>query len=365
MEVPSKDYARQYRPMLGEILAEVERVLLGEEPVLGDSVAAFEREFAAWLGSAHVLGLNSGTDALALSLRALLLPAGGEVIVPANTFFATVGAVVMNGLRPVLVEPDPTTMNLDPRAVAAALGPRTVALMPVHLYGLLCPMAELSALARGLPILEDVAQAHGAVDAQGRRAGTFGVTGCFSFHPSKNLGAFGDGGAVATDDAALRDELDVLRNLGKTSKYDIARVTGNSKLDTLQAAILRVKLRHLDAWVETRRRHAAIYHARLRGVGDLLLPVADPGHAYHLFVVRSARRERLRAQLQARGVTASLHYPIPPHLQQLDVDLGYARGQLPITERMADQVLSLPISHELSEAEIHYVCDCVVEAFHG
>jgi dTDP-4-amino-4,6-dideoxygalactose transaminase len=367
MRVPSKDYARQYQPLLGELLAEVQRVLLEDEPILGATLVAFEREFATWLGCAHAIGLNSGTDALVLALRALRLPPGGEVIVPANTFFATVGAVVMAGLRPVLVEPDPATMNLDPAAVAAALSPRTVAILPVHLYGLLCPMAAISALAARarVPIVEDVAQAHGAHDMTGKRAGTFGVAGCFSFHPSKNLGAFGDGGAVTTDDPALRAEFDLLRNLGKTSKHDIARVTGNSKLDTLQAAILRVKLRHLDGWVARRRQLAAIYDARLRGLGDLVLPLADPGHAYHLYVVRTAHRDRLRAHLETRGVTTSLHYKIPPHLQELDVDLGYRRGQLPITERLADTLVSLPVSHELTDAEIEYVCDGIVEVFRG
>lgn len=367
MIVPSKDYARQHRPLLAELLAEVEAVLLADDPILGAALASFEADFATWVGVRHAIGVNSGTDALVLTLRALRLPVSGEVIVPANTFFATVAAVLKNGLVPVLVEPARDSMNLDVAAVGAALSARTVAVLPVHLYGLLCPMAELTPLAAraGVPLVEDAAQAHGAVDVAGRRAGSFGIAGCFSFHPSKNLGACGDGGAVTTDDASLLAELAVLRNLGKTSKYAFGRVAENSKLDTLQAALLRVKLRHLDAWVARRRELARIYDARLRGVGDLTLPLADPGHAHHLYVVRTRARDRLRAHLARRGVSTGLHYPIPPHLQELDVDLGYRRGGLPLTEELADTVLSLPMSHELTFAEIEHVCDQVVEAFDG
>jgi dTDP-4-amino-4,6-dideoxygalactose transaminase len=366
MNVPTKDYARQYAPLLPELLPELARVLQEEDPILGASVAAFEQEFARWVGTAHAVGTNSGTDALVLALRALRLPPGGEVVTSGHTFFATVGAIVLAGLRPVLVDPDPATMNLDAAAAAAAVTPRTVALLPVHLYGRLCPMPELAAVAAraGVPLVEDAAQAHGA-ERGGRRAGSFGAAGCFSFHPSKNLGAFGDAGAVTTADAALAAELRTLRNLGKVGKHEIARVAGNAKLDTLQAALLRVKLRHLDAWLARRRRLAARYDALLRGAGDLELPPVEPGHAWHLYVVRTAARERLREHLQRRGVRTGVHYPIPPHRQRLDADLGVPPGSLPVTERLAETVVSLPLSHELEPGEVEHVAACVREFFDG
>ena len=297
MNVPTKDYRRQYAELLSELLPELRRVLLEEDPVLGASVASFEAEFAAFVGARFAVTLNSGTDALVLAMRALRLPSGGEVITAANTFAATVMAIVMAGLRPVLVDPDAASMNRAPDAAAAAMTPRTVAILPVHLYGRMCPMDAFAALAQraGIPLIEDAAQAHGAVDRAGNRAGSAGTAGCFSFHPSKNLGAFGDGGAVTTDDAALVDELRLLRNLGKVDKYAMARITGNSKLDTLQAALLRVKLRHLEGWLAQRRHLATLYDERLRGVGDLVLPAPDGGvHAFHLFVVRVPNRDGLR-----------------------------------------------------------------------
>jgi len=359
--VPSKDYAAQYRALLPELAGELTRVLLEENPILGRSVEEFEREFAAFLGTRQAVGVNSGTDALVLALRCLDLPAGGEVITAGNTFIATVSAIVMAGGKPVLVDPDPETMNLRADAIAAAVTPRTAAVIAVHLYGALSPIEEIREVcdAKGIPLLEDAAQAHGAVGSDGRRAGAFGRMGCFSFHPSKNLGGFGDGGIVTTSVEGAAERLRVLRNLGKRTKIDVDVVAPNTKLDTLQAAILRVKLRHLEAWNRRRRALAARYRAALDGVGDLVLP-HDPGgerHVYHLFVVRSDRRDALRRHLREHGVNAGVHYPIPPHLQPLDVDLGIRAGELPVTEACARTVLSLPVSPELEDRQVEYVCD--------
>jgi dTDP-3-amino-3,4,6-trideoxy-alpha-D-glucose transaminase len=364
--VPSKDYGRQYTELLPELLLRLAATLLHDEPVLGQELADFEREFAAWCGAPHCVGVNSGTDALVLALRALDLQPEDEVVTCGHTFFATVAAILLAGARPVLVDPDPDSMLLSAAGLRAALSPRTRAVIPVHLYGRLAPMDELLDVARpaGLHVVEDAAQAHGARDAHGRRAGSFGV-GAFSFHPSKNLGAFGDGGAVTTSDAALAARIGVLRNLGKRSKHEVAELSGNSKLDVLQAALLRVKLRHADEWNARRRALAARYRAALAGVPDLRLP-DDPGgeaHVWHLFVVRSPQRDALREHLRLRGINAGLHYPIPPHRQPLG-PMRLVGGALPLTEELARTVLTLPLSHELSEDEIDLVCEEVL-AFHG
>jgi dTDP-4-amino-4,6-dideoxygalactose transaminase len=361
--VPTKDYARQYRELWPELGPALERAFFEDDPILGAATEAFERDFAAYLGVRHVVGVNSGTDALVLALRALRVGPGDEVVLNANAFVACVSAVVMVGARPVLVDPDPRTWSLTADAVRAALTPRTKAAMPVHLYGAVHGMPELAALCRerGIALVEDVAQAHGARGADGRRAGAYGRAGCFSFHPSKNLGAFGDGGALATDDDALAAEWRTLRNLGKTGKYDVARVATNTKLDTLQAVVLGLKLKRLDAWTARRRALAARYRAALAGIDGLVLP-PDPGpesHVYHLFVVLTERRDALKDHLARRGIGSGLHYPIPPHLQPLDVDLGYPRGSLPVAERLAATCLTLPLSHEHTDAEIDAVADAV------
>jgi dTDP-4-amino-4,6-dideoxygalactose transaminase len=294
-----------------------------------------------------------------LGLHLLRLQRGDEVITAANTFFATVTAILMAGGRPVLVDPDAHTMNLAPEGVRGALTPRTRAVLLVHLYGRAAP-AEIATLCRtrGLALVEDVAQAHGARASDGRRAGALGGLGCFSFHPSKNLGAFGDGGAIALDDDGNAEELRARRHLGKVGEHEARYVSGNSKLDTLQARLLSLKLARLDQQNARRRELARLYRAQLTGIGDLVLP-ADPGgdgHVYHLFVVRTAQRDALRAHLAGLGIKASVHYPIPPHLQELEVDLGYRAGDFPVAEACARSVLSLPISPELEEAEIELVC---------
>ncbi|MFH1999825.1 MAG: DegT/DnrJ/EryC1/StrS family aminotransferase [Planctomycetota bacterium] len=366
--VPSKDYTLQYKELLPELLPEIERVLLHESPILGESVEAFEKEFAAYIGTTHAVGLNSGTDALYLGLRVLKVAPGQEVITQANTFMATVSAIVMCGATPVLVDPDPETMNLSPEAVESAITERTSVVIPVHLYGAISPMQEINTLcdSRGVKVMEDDAQAHGARGRDGRRAGAYGIMGCFSFHPSKNLGAFGDAGMITTSDGQVAEKLGFLRNLGKVTKYDIGYVAPNSKLDTLQAVILRVKLKRLDAWVARRQEIAAQYGKSLHGVGDLKLPIDSGGgqHAYHLYVVRTSKRDALRTFLKEKGINAGLHYPVPPHLQKLDVDLGYKEGRFPVAEACARSVLSLPMSAELTNDQVDYVCEQVRE-FYG
>ncbi len=359
-KVPSKDYGVQYREILPQVLEEIERVLLDEDPILGRPVERFEEEFARWCGTDFAVGVGSGTDALYLALRGLGIGPGDEVVTSGNTFFATLTAILMTGAVPVLADPDPETMNLSPRGLLEALTPRTRAVLPVHLYGLLSPVAEIREICeeKGLLLVEDAAQAHGARGPGGRRAGAWGAAGCFSFHPSKNLGAFGDGGLVATSDPGLAGLLRELRNLGKKNKYEVRHVAPNSKLDSLQAAILSVKLRRVDAWNARRREIASYYRRELNGEGDLVLPFDPDGeaHVYHLFVVRTSRRDELRAWLKKEGINAGVHYPVPPHLQEMGGKIVLPPGGLPVTEELARTVLSLPVSHELRDDQVEYVC---------
>jgi dTDP-4-amino-4,6-dideoxygalactose transaminase len=366
-KVPSKDYTLQYKELLPDLLPALEKALLEENPVLGQSVATFEDRFATLIGTEYAIGLNSGTDSLLLALRALGIGPGDEVITAANTFIATVSAIIMAGARPVLVDPDPETMNISARGLEQGLTGRTAAVIPVHLYGALAPMGEIGALCRNrqLAVVEDAAQAHGAADEHQRRAGSFGIMGCFSFHPSKNLGAFGDGGMITTSEQRIAESIRVMRNLGKTTRYDIEQAAPNTKLDTIQAVILLHKLKHLDNWNRRRREIAGIYRQALEGVGDLRLP-HDPGdqsHVYHLYVVRSDRRDQLRIHLKTAGINAGLHYPVPPHLQKMNEDLGYREGAFPITEQCCRTVLSLPVAPELTNSQVEYVCEQVRDFF--
>jgi dTDP-4-amino-4,6-dideoxygalactose transaminase len=361
--VPSKDYARQYRELMPELLPELERVLLHEEPILGESVARFETEFARHVGVRHAVGVNSGTDALWLSLRALGIGAGDEVVTAANAFVAAATAIRLCGAQPVLVDPDPDTLLLDAARAEPAITPRTKALLPVHLYGRMCAMEPLRELAsaREIAVVEDAAQAHGARSRAGA-AGALGRCGAFSFHPSKNLGAFGDGGIVTTDDDGLAAQLRELRHLGKRDDHVALHVATNTKLDTLQAALLRLKLPHLDRCNARRRDLAAIYRRELEGIDGLRLPSLpsdDDEHVFHLFVVRTARRDELRAHLAARSIRASIHYPVPIHRMAAFADLGHAAGAFPIAEESARTVLSLPIAPELSNGQIETVCTAI------
>jgi dTDP-4-amino-4,6-dideoxygalactose transaminase len=327
--------------------------------VLGEELAAFEREFADYCGVRHVVGVGNGLDALALLLRGYIelgrLAEGDEVIVPGNTFIASFLAVTGNRLAAVPVEPDPASFNIDPASVAAAIGPRTRAIMAVHLYGQLADMAALRALARqhGLLLIEDAAQAHGAARAGGR-AGSFGDAAGFSFFPAKNLGALGDAGAVATDDDALAHCVRALRNYGSEIKYQHLYRGANSRLDEMQAALLRVKLGYLDEDTRLRRRAAERYRQGIHHPAIVLPRVAcEEAHAWHLFVVRCRSRDALQCHLLAHGIQTQVHYPCPPHRQPACADLHQAR--LPVTERLHEEVLSLPLGPTLPDEAIDHV----------
>lgn len=366
--VPIADSRRGYLAHKAAIDAAVQRVLASGWFVLGAEVAEFEREFAAWLGVAHCLGVANGTDALELGLRALGIGPGDEVIVPAMTAAFSALAVSRAGATPVFADVDAATATLDPVAVEARITPRTRAIMPVHLYGGTADLTALGALAerRGLALIEDAAQAHGA-NWQGRRVGGFGLLGAFSFYPSKNLGAYGDGGAVVTNDADLADRVRRLRHGGQAGRYEHVEIGVNSRLDELQAAILRVRLAALDAENRTRRALAARYDAGLADTG-LVLPRAlpDATHVYHLYAVRvpahhpAGDRVALIAHLRARGVGTGLHYPTPVHLQPAYASLGGRPGDCPRAEAWAIEELSLPLFPELTGEEQ----DRVIAAIH-
>jgi dTDP-3-amino-3,4,6-trideoxy-alpha-D-glucose transaminase len=350
MKIPFLDLRAPYAELRTDIDAACERVMRSGWYVLGPEVEAFETEFAAYCGAAHCVTVGSGCDALELTLRALGIGPGDEVLVPAHTFIATWFAVSAVGARPVPVEPDETTFTIDPARAEAAITPRTRAILPVHLYGQAADLRSIGDIAtrHGLAVVEDAAQAAGARH-RGRRIGADPSTVAFSFYPAKNLGAYGDSGAVVTSDAALADRIRLLRGYGAREKYHHEVIGTNSRTDELQAAILRIKLRHLDDW---NARRAAIAHRYLDGLGgadEPVLPAIAPWaeHAWHLFVVRTKRRETLRDRLAADGVETLVHYPIAIHRSEAYADLGWRSGAFPISERLASEVLSLPIGPHL------------------
>ena len=355
--VPLVDLNAQYAAIKDDIDRAMQRVIGGSSFIMGPDVGAFERAFAGYCDSAHCVGVSSGTSALILTLHALGVGAGDEVITSAHTFIATAEAISAVGATPVFVDIDPRTYNIDPDAVAAAITPATRAVIPVHIYGQPADMTRLNAVARqhDLFVIEDAAQAHGAT-WQGRKAGALGDAACFSFYPGKNLGAYGDAGAVTTDNAALAETVALLRNHGRRSKYVHERVGYGERLDTLHAAILSAKLAHLDTWTEQRRALAARY-SRLLADSELVLPFvhADAVPAWHLYVVRTPRRDDLLAHLTALGVQAGVHYPVPLHLQPAYAHLGYRAGELPVTEEVADTCLSLPLYPEMTLEQQDYV----------
>lgn len=360
MNVPFLDLKAVYTELQAELDEATRRVLASGWYITGPEVEAFEAEFAAYCEARYCVGVANGLEALHLILRALDIGPGDEVVVPSNTFIATWLAVSYAGATPVPVEPDEETYNLAPALVEAALTERTKAIIPVHLYGQPADTDALGELAAkyGLAVIEDAAQAQGA-RLRGRRAGGLAHAAGFSFYPGKNLGALGDAGAVVTNDASLAERVRVLRNYGSRVKYEHEMRGFNSRLDELQAALLRVKLKRLDEWNERRRRLAEFYTQTLEGVPDLKLPRvpawADP--AWHLYVVRHRERARLQAHLAAAGIGTIIHYPCPPHLQAAYRELNYRRGAFPVAEQMANEVLSLPMGPHLSEAEAHYVVE--------
>lgn len=363
--IPFVDFRAQFAALERELRAAMDRVFARGWYVLGEEGAAFESEFAAYLGVARAVGVASGTDAIHLALRAAGVGPGSEVITVANTCVPTVAAIEAAGARPVLVDACEDTLTLDPAQVDAAITPATRAIVPVHLYGHPCDMDPLLDLARahGLAIVEDCAQAHGA-RYRNRLCGTLGTAAAFSFYPTKNLGAFGDGGAVATDDPAVADRVRMLRNYGERARYDSEIPGFNSRLDELQAAILRVKLAHLDAWNEARRARAHRYGELLEGL-PLRLPVEMPWarHVYHLYVVRTEDRDALQAHLQAHGIVVHAHYPRPVHFNEAYAHLGYCPGAFPVAERACREVLSLPLYPELPMDAVEAVARAVRDHF--
>jgi dTDP-4-amino-4,6-dideoxygalactose transaminase len=366
--VPLLDLQAQYQPIREEILATITRVCDSQRFIGGPELEGLERELAGMLRVKEAIGVSSGTDALLAAMMALGIGAGDEVVTTTYSFFATAGCISRLGARPVLVDIDPVTYNIDPAAIEAAVTPRTRAIMPVHLYGCSADMDAIGDVARrrGLAIVEDAAQAIGSLH-NGTPVGGLGTLGCFSFFPSKNLGAFGDGGLVTTSDAALAHKVRLVRNHGMEPKYYHHFVGANFRLDALQAAVLRVKARHLAAWTEGRRRNASRYRslfADLAGAGRVVLPVEPAGryHIYNQFVVRFTERDRVKAALDAAHVGNEIYYPVPFHLQPCFVDLGYRRGQFPHAEKAAAETLALPIYGELSEDQQAYVVEKITEA---
>jgi dTDP-4-amino-4,6-dideoxygalactose transaminase len=361
MQVPLVDLAAQYRSIQAEIDQAIQRILNQTAFILGEEVQNFESAFASYVQAQQAVGVSSGTAAIELSLRAIGLQQGDEVITTAHTFIATAEAITNAGGRPVFADIDPKTFNIDPNHVEALASDRTRAILPVHLYGQPADMAALLAIAqrRDLYVIEDAAQAVGA-EIDGRRCGSIGHLACFSFYPGKNLGAYGDAGAVTGDDPDLLGHIRRMRDHGRTTKYEHVEVGYAERIDALQAAVLAAKLPYLDAWTEARRRHAQRYSELLDG-GPVVLPVERAGvrHVYHLYVVRSAQRDALLEHLKANGIAAGIHYPIPLHRQPAYARLGYGSISLPETERAAREVLSLPMYPELTDGQLQHIVGCV------
>ena len=364
MNVPLLDLKAQYAPLKGEILTAVEEVLDSQVCVLGPKVAELEKWIAALSETQFAVGVSSGTDALLASLMALEIGPGDEVITTPFTFFATAGSIARTGATPVFTDIDPHTFNLDPSRIREAISPRTRAIIPVHLFGQMCDMDPIMQIAAeyGLEVIEDAAQAISAT-YKGRRAGSIGTLGCFSFFPSKNLGGAGDGGMIVSNDRELHDRLVSLRAHGSKPKYHHGLVGGNFRLDPLQAAILLVKLPHLDAWTAARRRNAAIYDRILAG-GSVITPQVHPEcvSIFNQYTIRVTDRDALRTVLTEAGVGTEIYYPLPLHLQKCFAGKCRMAGALAESEKATREVLSLPIYPELTEEQIHYVASTVVEA---
>jgi dTDP-4-amino-4,6-dideoxygalactose transaminase len=367
VKVPLLDLQAQYQPLRGEILAAIIRVCDSQRFIMGPEVEALERELAEWMGVRHAIGVSSGTDAVLVALMACGIGPGDEVVTSTYSFFATAGCIARLGAVPVLVDIDPRTYNLNPAAVDDVVTPRTRAIIPVHLFGLMADMDPILERARnaGLAVIEDAAQAIGA-RSKGGAAGTLGALGCFSFFPSKNLGAFGDGGFVATANDELADRLRLLRNHGAEPKYFHKLVGANFRLDALQAAVLRVKFPHLERWTEARRRNAALYQRLFAEAGlseQVGVPYEPPGyhHVYNQFVIRVGHRDELREFLRSRDIGTEIYYPVPFHLQECFAYLGYPRGAFPVAEAAARETLALPIYGELSSSQLEFVVDTIAE----
>jgi dTDP-4-amino-4,6-dideoxygalactose transaminase len=360
--IPFLDLKAQYASIKAEIDAAVFQTLESSQFVLGEEVAAFEREFADYCDARHGIAVNSGTSALHVALLAAGVGPGDEVITVPFTFIATVAAIGYTGARPVLVDIEPSSFTMDVTQIEGALTSRTRAIVPVHLYGQMANMDAIMAIARrhDVAVIEDACQAHGA-EYKGRRAGSIGVSGCFSFYPGKNLGAYGEGGMVVTSNDDHARTMRALRDWGQSQRYHHTLKGFNYRMDGMQGAILRVKLRHLEEWNATRRARAQLYTQLLAHSTQVTLPIeaGDRRHVYHIYAVRSRDRDRLQRQLQAEGIQSGIHYPIPVHLQPAHADLGYSEGAFPASEAAAREVLSLPVFPEMNAEDVRNVVAAV------
>jgi dTDP-4-amino-4,6-dideoxygalactose transaminase len=368
--VPLLDLKAQYATIRTEVREAIDRVCESQHFIMGPEVTALEAEVAAFCGARFAVGMSSGTDALLAALMAIGVGPGHEVITTTYSFFATAGVIARLGARPVFVDIDPETYNLDAKAAVAQVTPRTKAIMPVHLFGRCAEMGPILEVAEeyGITVIEDAAQAIGAFDGEGRQAGTVGHMGTFSFFPSKNLGGFGDGGMTVTSDERLAEALRTVRVHGAKVKYHHQIVGGNFRLDALQAAVLRVKLKHLPAWTALRRRNADRYRALARELGlprDLGLPEDTPGHIYNQFVIRTGQRDALQSFLRTQGIGTEVYYPGALHVQPCFADHGYAAGSFPEAEAAAQQTLAVPIYPELTESQQRYVVEAIQQFFAG
>jgi dTDP-4-amino-4,6-dideoxygalactose transaminase len=364
-EIPLVDLKAQYATIRDEVRRAIDDVLESMQLTIGPNVKAFDQEFASYIGTKHSIGVGSGTDALQLAIRACGVSSGDEVITVSLTFFATVEAILYANARPILVEVDEKTMLIDPAAVGAAITPRTKAIIPVHLYGRTVDLKPIRQLAqdRNITIIEDAAQAHGALLDDGKKAGAGGRVNCFSFYCSKNLGAYGEAGSITTNDDRLAEELRALREHGQSTRYYHPVIGYNARLDEIQAAVLRIKLRKLEQWNARRRTLARMYDERLKG-SDVIAPEIPADirrHVFYTYTIRvpGGRRDDLRKYLGERGIGTQIHYPVPIHLQQSAEFLGYRKGDMPVTERLASEVLSLPMYAELTDEQLERVADAV------
>src|SRR5881397_2744186 len=364
MQVPFLDLKAHHDSMRGELEAAIREVIDSNAYAGGPFVAKFEHDFATFCGSSSAIAVGNGTDALWLSLLGLGIGEGDEVVSDANNFIAFTNSITYCKARPVFVDVDPNTFTMNPAELEKSLTDKTKAIIPVHLFGQPADMDPILEFARanGLFVVEDAAQAHGA-QYKGRKAGTIGDAGCFSFYPGKNLGAFGEAGAVVTNDPELREQIQVLRDHGQSRKYYHSTMGWNCRMDGIQAAILSIKLRHLDEANSLRRKHALEYNQAFAGIDEVLAPLEAKyaRHVYHVYAVRVQERDATLRHLQEQGVGCAVHYPVPIHLQEAGRNLGYTKGAFPIAEKLADEFLSLPMFPELTEEQIEYVGRCVSE----
>jgi dTDP-4-amino-4,6-dideoxygalactose transaminase len=372
-EIPMADLRAQFAAIEKEVRHAIDEVLRTQTFILGPQLEAFEREMASYSGSRRAIGVASGTDALALALRASGVGPGDEVIVPAFTFLATAGAVIAAGARPVFADSEPETLNIDPESAKSLVTRRAKAIIAVHLYGGAADIRSLLEFTahQGIALIEDNAQSLGA-SLDGKKLGSFGICAATSFYPSKNLGAYGDAGMILTDSEEIAQRIERLRNHGQTGRYVSAEPGWNSRLDEIQAAVLRVKLRSLERWIAARQAHAARYNERFAGVHGIKMPAATPNsvHSYYLYTVRitseganpASRRDQVAKHLASRGIATSIFYPLPLHLQPAYASLGGKTGQLPVAERAAHEVLSLPLYPEMTNEQIDRVAASVIEA---